>query len=265
MIAFEKMHANGDDFIIVDMRQQDVPLPPELIRRLGDRERGIGFRQLAAISRCDDATARLLFWNADGTPLDACGSATRGVALKLMEEGGTDAVTIRTGRGLLHCSRRDRTQIAVDMGPPLLHWSEIPLATPMETEILPLVGDPAACSMGNPHCTFFVEDVEQVDVEARGRAIETDPLFPEKTNVHFVQILARDRIRLRIWERGAGISSGSGSCSCAAVVNGIRRGLLAETVEVQCDGGVLGVSWNGTDCVHLIGPVESVFRGEWIS
>lgn len=177
MIAFEKIHANGDDFIVVDLRHRDVPLPPDLIRSMGDRQPGIGFNQLAALSQCDDATARLLFWNADGTPLDACGSATRGVALKLMEESGVDVLTVRTSRDVLRCARHDKTQIAVYIGPPLLHWSKIPLATPVETDILPLAGEPAACSMGDPQCTFFVEDAEQVNVEARGRAIETDPLF----------------------------------------------------------------------------------------
>ncbi|USI71567.1 diaminopimelate epimerase [Sphingomonas morindae] len=262
-IAFEKMHANGDDFVIVDCRMRDVTLPPDLIRRLGDRQRGIGFNQIAILRHCENATADLSFWNADGTSLAACGSATRGVAGKLMGETGADDVTVRTSRGILRCMRHPDGQISVDMGLPLLLWSEIPLAEAMDTARLPLAGDPAACSMGNPHCTFFVDDIDQVDVEARGREFETHPLFPNRTNVHFVQVLDPVRIRLRIWERGAGISPGSGSCSCAAVVNGIRRGLLSEDVDVLCDGGLLRVSWNGRDGVQLAGPVEPVFCGEW--
>jgi len=115
--------------------------------------------------------------------------------------------------------------------------------------------------MGNPHCTYFVDDLASVDIATIGPAIETNALFPLKTNVHFVQIIDRTRVRLRIWERGAGIALGSGSCSCGAVVNGIRRGLLDSTVEVECDGGSVTVRWDGVGAVFLIGPVEASFSG----
>ncbi len=264
MLNFEKMHANGDDFVIIDLRGRTGDTDWSFVARMGDRTRGIGFNQLAVISECDDADARIRFWNADGSTLDACGSATRGVAWKLMHETGASSLTVRTNRGLLTCKRESNDLIAVAMGKPLLGWRDVPLSREVDTLTLPLAGGPSACSMGNPHCSYFVDDVSQVDVETIGREIESHPLFPRRTNVHFVQVVRRDRIRLRIWERGGGIPFGSGSCSCGAVVNGIRRGLLDADVEVECDGGVVAVRWDGSGSVFLSGPVMRVFEGTWL-
>ncbi len=260
-IEFIKMHAHGDDFVVVDRRGRDNPINPEMARRLGDRRRGIGFNQLAVILDCDTADARCEFWNPDGSMLNACGSATRGIADILMREKGTRTLSLRTQRGLLDCERLSGGDIAVAMGEPLLHWRDIPLAVETDTLFLPIDGEPSACSMGNPHCTFFVDDLSVVDVAAIGPGVESHALFPEKTNVHFVQVLDRGRIRLRIWERGGGIPRGSGSCACGAAVSGIRRGLLDESVDVVCDGGTFRVCWDGAGSVRLIGVVESVFSG----
>ncbi|EJF70778.1 diaminopimelate epimerase [Pseudomonas sp. Ag1] len=260
-LQFVKMHAHGDDFIVIDRRGQDDPITAEIARRLGDRHRGIGFNQLAVVLDCADAAARITFWNPNGTPLDTCGSATRGVADMLMREAGTATLVLRTNRGLLTCVRESAQRVSVDMGPPSLGWEAIPLAQAMDTERLPLEGDPAACSMGNPHCTFFVDDLATVDIAAVGPSLETHPLFPNKTNVHFVQVLDRGHIRLRIWERGGGVPQGSGSCCCGAVVNGIRRGLLDDTVDVQCDGGTVTVHWDGRGGVVLTGAVQTVVHG----
>ncbi|WP_248795633.1 diaminopimelate epimerase [Pseudomonas sp. MWU13-2105] len=256
-----KMHAHGDDFVIVDLRGKIDPITSEVARRLGDRNRGIGFNQLAVVLDCEDAAARLLFWNPDGSRLDTCGSATRGVADMLMREANSASVRLRTPRGLLTCVREAGQRVSVDMGKPLLDWREIPLAEEADTNRLPLPASPTACSMGNPHCTFFVEDLATVDVAAIGPTVETDPLFPKKTNVHFVQVIDRGHIRLRIWERGGGIALGSGSCCCGAVVGGIRRGLLDDTVEVQCDGGTVQVKWDGVGGVILTGSVEPIWSG----
>lgn len=261
-LSFHKMHANGDDFVVVDSRNSANPITSTLARRMGDRRRGIGFNQLAVMLDCADAAARLLFWNADGSSLDVCGSATRGVAAMLMCESNTRSVTLRTNRGLLTCERTSTGAISVNMGVPLFGWSDIPLAQELDTAVLPLAGGPAACSMGNPHCTYFVDDLSAVDVEVLGPTLEIDPLFPLRTNVHFVQIIDRKHIRLRIWERWGGIPLGSGSCSCGAAVNGIRRGLLDNCVEVECDGGTVTVQWDGAGPVFLTGPVEAVFSGK---
>jgi diaminopimelate epimerase len=260
-IEFHKMHAHGDDFVLVDLRGGKGLIPDDEVRRLGNRNTGIGFNQLAMIEDCDDADARLSFCNPDGSELDACGSATRGAADLLMRERGTSSVVLRTNRGVLTCERVSDARISVDMGAPLLGWRDIPLAQEADTLALPIEGRPSACSMGNPHCTFFVANVEGLDIAALGPPIENHPLFPRGTNVHFVQVMDRSRIRLRIWERGGGIPLGSGSCCCGAVVAGIRRGLLDERVEVLCDGGALEVLWDGAGGVHLAGLVQSVFRG----
>lgn len=262
-IRFEKMHANGDDFVIVDCRGQDNGIDAATARQLGDRNRGIGFNQLAVMSDCEDAAARLTFWNPDGSTLDACGSATRGVAWKLFRETGASNIVLRTNRGLLACSQEDDGLISVDMGKPLVDWRDVPLADAIDTLELPLPGRPAACSMGNPHCTFFVADAESTPVGRLGPEIESHRLFPLKTNVHFVQVISPSRIRLRIWERGGGIPLGSGSCTCGAVVNGIRRGLLQDRVEVECDGGTFSVRWDGSGGVFLTGSVEPNFSGLW--
>ncbi len=260
-IEFHKMHAHGDDFVIIDRRGQNNPITEKIASRLGDRNRGIGFNQLAVMLDCDDAAARLLFWNANGSALDACGSATRGVADIIMRETGDSSVSLRTNRGLLNCARASGTDISVGMGVPLLRWQDIPLAIEADTSLLPIAGNPSSCSMGNPHCTFFVADLSAIDVAAVGPTIENHWLFPEKTNVHFVQIIDRNRIRLRIWERGGGIPLGSGSCSCGAAVAGIRRGLLDQVVCVTCDGGDFEVRWDGVGSVYLMGTVEPVFKG----
>ncbi|MDR6961691.1 diaminopimelate epimerase [Pseudomonas brassicacearum] len=260
-LSFYKMHANGDDFVVVDSRNSVNPVTSAMARRMGDRNRGIGFNQLAVLLDCDDADARLVFWNADGSALDVCGSATRGAADLLMRESNTSSIVLRTQRGLLGCERTSTGEISVDMGLPLFDWQAIPLARELDTAALPLAGSPATCSMGNPHCTYFVDDLAGVDIATIGPAIETDPLFPIGTNVHFVQVINRKHIRLRIWERGAGIALGSGSCSCGAAVNGIRRGLLDSCVRVECDGGSVTVRWDGVGTVFLIGPVEASFSG----
>lgn len=260
-LSFHKMHANGDDFILVDARHRVNPITSAIAQRLGDRHRGIGFNQLAVLLDCADADARLEFWNADGSVLDVCGSATRGAADRLMREASRKSITLRTTRGLLNCERTPSGLIAVDMGEPLFHWTDIPLAEEHDTLALPLPGNPVACSMGNPHCTYFVDDLIGLDIAALGPAIESHPLFPRKTNVHFAQVIDRQHIRLRIWERNGGIPLGSGSCCCGAVVNGIRKGLLDHNVEVECDGGSVHVHWNGKGNVTLSGPVEPIYSG----
>lgn len=259
-INFVKMHANGDDFIVVDMRGNSSPITGELVRLLGDRNRGIGFNQLAVMLDCDDASAHILFWNANGSKLNACGSASRGVADLLMREAATTSVTLRTNRGLLTCLREAEEFVSVDMGIPLFDWRDIPLTKEVDTSALPITGSPAACSMGNPHCTFFV-DLAALDIATIGPKLENHPLFCDGTNVHFVQVIDRTHIRLRIWERGGGIPLGSGSCCCGAVVSGIRRGLLDDCVFVECDGGTVKVQWDGVNGVVLSGPVVPVFAG----
>lgn len=258
-LQFRKMHGLGNDFVIIDQRASDWPLDADVVRAIGDRHRGVGFDQLAEIRTGGNVAAELIFWNSDGSTAGACGNATRCVADLLMTESASDALSLRTERGVLPCRRRADGLIEVDMGPPSLDWAGVPLAREVDTVSLPLEGNPAACSMGNPHCTFFVEDVASVDLEARGAAVEHDPLFPERTNVQFVEILSRTEARVRVWERGVGVTLASGSSSCAVVVNAVRRGLLDRSATLHLDGGDIHISWREDDHVVMAGPVAYVF------
>ncbi|MEL6997065.1 MAG: diaminopimelate epimerase [Pseudomonadota bacterium] len=260
-LHFRKMHGLGNDFVIIDQRAGEWPLNAELVRAIGDRHRGVGFDQLAEIRPGGNVAADLIFWNSDGSTAGACGNATRCVADLLMSESSTKALSLRTERGVLPCARMDGGLISVDMGAPMLDWADIPLAHAVDTTALPLDGAPAACSMGNPHCTFFVEDAEAVDLAAQGAAIETDALFPERTNVQFVQVLSRTEARVRVWERGVGVTLASGSSSCAVVVNAVRKGLMDRSAVLHLDGGEIRIIWAENGHVLMEGPVSYVFEG----
>lgn len=261
-LAFRKMHGAGNDFVIIDQRQRELALTPKAVRLIGHRRFGVGFDQLAEILPDEHATARLRFWNSDGSRSAACGNASRCIADLLMKEAGQSSVTLAVDNGVLSAGRRANGLVEVDMGAPLLGWQEIPLSREVDTLSLPLEGAPAACSMGNPHCSFFVEDVASVDLARLGPRIEHDPLFPERTNVQFVQILAPDRARVRVWERGAGETLASGSSSCAVLVNAVRRGLLERLATIILDGGELQIEWRESDGhVLMAGPTAHVFDG----
>ncbi len=259
-LAFVKMHGAGNDFAVIDRRAGGAPVTAALARALGDRHRGVGFDQLAEMTPADGADLGLTFWNADGTTADACGNATRCVALRVMEETGRDRLSIRTGRGLLAAERRGG-QVWVNMGAPLLHWDAVPLARAVDTLHLPLPGDPVAVGMGNPHAVFFRD--ADADPAAEGPAVERDPLFPARTNVHFARAIGPDAFRVRVWERGTGVTLACGSGACAVAVAAARRGLSGRRVALQMDGGRLMADWRD-DGVWLTGPVATVFDG-WLS
>jgi diaminopimelate epimerase len=255
-----KMHGLGNDFVVIDQRGTAPFVDAALARALGDRHRGVGFDQLAVIEEDAEADMRLSFWNADGSTAGACGNATRCIARWEMARRGVSTLTLRTERGLLAARDEGGGLTAVNMGPPLLDWREIPLARAVDTLHLPIAGDPVATGMGNPHCTFFVEDAEAVDLAALGPVHEHHPLFPERTNVQVVSVLGRDRLRMRVWERGAGITLASGSSSCAVAVAAARRGLAGRRVTLVLDGGEIAVDW-AEDGVWMTGPTAHVFDG----
>lgn len=261
-LHFRKMHGLGNDFVVIDARQGDNPMTPARARALGDRNRGVGFDQLVVIATDPEATARVTFWNPDGSTAGACGNATRCVADLLMRESGTAAVTLRSAFGLLRARRAPDALVTVDMGVPQFDWRVIPLADPADTLHLPLEGDPAAVSMGNPHCVFFVPDAEAVPLATFGPAIEHHPLFPERCNVEVVQVIDRATVRARVWERGAGITLACGSGACALVAAAIRRGLCDRKVAVHLDGGMLTLEWpDDAAGILMTGPVAYVFEG----
>jgi diaminopimelate epimerase len=259
-LPFAKMHGLGNDFVVIDGRG-GAHVNSGLARAMGDRHRGVGFDQLAMVMDDDQADLALIFWNADGSTAGACGNATRCVAAREMAARGTDRLTIRTERGVLQ-ARATADGPSVNMGAPLLEWREVPLAREVDTLHLPLPGDPAATGMGNPHCTYFVEDAEAVDLAAFGPPREHDPLFPERTNVQVAHVAGPDRLRMRVWERGVGVTLASGSSSCAVAVAAARRGLTGRKVRVDLDGGVLQIDWRD-DGVWMTGPTAHVFDGVW--
>lgn len=255
------MHGLGNDFVVLDGRATAIVVTPALARALGDRHRGVGFDQLALIEDHVGADLALRFWNADGSPSAACGNATRCVARAEMDRTGRDALAIRTDRGLLAARDAGGGLTAVNMGAPRTGWRDVPLAEALDTLSLPIPGAPVATGMGNPHCTFFVEDAEAVDLAAFGAAHERHPFFPERTNVQVAEVTAPDRLRVRVWERGVGVTLASGSSSCAAVVAAARRGLIkGREVTVALDGGELRVAW-AEDGVWVTGPTAHVFDG----
>lgn len=259
-LAFAKMHGAGNDFVVIDSRSRaGGVVTAELARAIGDRHRGVGFDQLAELRASDAADLDLDFWNSDGSRAGACGNATRCVAAAVMGERGTDRLTIRTARGLLHAERRG-AQVWVNMGAPILDWQGVPLARAVDLLHLPLPGDPVAVGMGNPHCIHFVTDADAAPVATRGPEVEHDPLFPEATNVEFTSLIAPDHLRLRVWERGTGITLACGSGACATAVAAHQRGLTGRRVVIEADGGTLEVDWR-EDGVWLTGPVAHVFDG----
>ncbi|MEL6420014.1 MAG: diaminopimelate epimerase [Pseudomonadota bacterium] len=259
-LPFMKMHGLGNDFVVFDMRDQGFAVDPALARALADRHRGVGFDQLAVIEKAEDADARLTFLNADGSVSAACGNATRCIARYLLDHGSAGPLRLVTERGMLEATDAGEGLTSVNMGQPMTDWTDIPLAKPMDTLELPIEGAPTATGMGNPHCTFFVEDVDAVDLATFGPAHETHPLFPERTNVQIVQLAGPDHLRVRVWERGTGITLASGSSSCAVAAAAARRGLTGRSVRIDLDGGELQVEWRD-DGVWMTGPTRHVFSG----
>lgn len=259
-IPFMKMHGLGNDFVVVDARVGASPITAEVARLIGDRHRGVGFDQLAVVLPSDQADARLEFWNIDGSLSAACGNATRCIARYLLDESGDQSLVLQTDRGMLACEDAGDGLTRVNMGAPQLHWRDVPLAYEVDTLALPIDGAPVALGMGNPHCVFVVPDAMAVDLKGLGARFETDPLYPQRTNVEFVQVISRTELRLRIWERGVGITLASGSCSCASVVATARLGLTEKRCQVNVDGGVLDIDWQ-SDGVWMTGPTMHVFDG----
>ncbi|WP_299564563.1 diaminopimelate epimerase [uncultured Sulfitobacter sp.] len=258
-LPFMKMHGLGNDFVVIDARALEIPLSQALVRAIADRHTGVGFDQLAVI-KAGDADAHLTFYNADGSTSAACGNATRCIARFLMDETGQTALHLTTDRGDLFAVDGGGGLTSINMGHPQLDWADIPLAREMDTLALPIPGSPTATGMGNPHCTFFVEDVAGMDLARFGSAHEHHVLYPQRTNVQIAQIVGPDHIRMRVWERGVGITLASGSSSCATAVAAARRGLTGRRVRIDLDGGTLDIDWRD-DGVWMTGPTMHVADG----
>jgi len=264
---FLKMHGCGNDFVIFDERRGALGLTERRAAALADRRTGIGCDQFIVMEPPPPgADVFMRIRNPDGSEAGACGNATRCVAWLMAQETGRPHQIVRTISGDLPSELLQDGRVRVDMGPVRLNWDQIPLAGPMDTLRLELgrgsVRDPAAASMGNPHATFFVPDMDAIPIETIGPSLENDPIFPQRANIGFVQIFAPDRFRLRVWERGAGLTLACGSGACAAIVNAARRGLTGRRATVLVDGGVLEMEWRDDGHVLMTGPVATAFQGE---
>lgn len=262
--AFVKMHGLGNDFAVFDGRQKRLDFSGEKIAALADRRTGIGFDQMVVIDppRTLGTEAFLRIYNADGGEVGACGNATRCIIKFLNKED----VKLETKSNILICSKAGNA-FQVDMGKALLEWKDIPLSHSENTLSLPIsegrFQNPVAVNVGNPHAVFFVPAVNKVMIEEIGIKIENHSIFPQKTNVEFAEVLTRSRIRMRVWERGVGVTKACGTGACAVAVAGVRRGLTERRVTVVLDGGNLDIEWRENDGhVLMTGPAEEVYRGE---
>lgn len=259
LVPFQKMHGLGNDFIVIDARESGVAMSPTRAAALAERRTGIGCDQLIVLELSTTADVRMRIFNADGSEVEACGNASRAVGLLL---GG--AQQIETLGGVI-ASTATPGGARVDMGPARFDWNEVPLAYAMDTLAMPVgwedLATPAAVNVGNPHVVFFVPDADAVDLARLGPLIETDPLFPEKVNVGVATVLGPSHIKLRVWERGVGLTRACGTGACAAAVLAIRRRLVTSPVRVDLPGGPLDIAWVPGGSILMTGPAAFSFAG----
>jgi len=264
-IPFIKMQGLGNDFVVIDRRDREVVLDTQGLAAIADRRLGIGCDQVLIIDPpANGAAADMLIFNPDGSEAEACGNGTRCVARLLMDESGSESLTIRTVAGDLTCARSG-TAVAVDMGLVRTEWSDIPLSQAADTLHLPIeqgpLRDPVGVNIGNPHLVFIVDDAEAIDLPALGPILEHHPMLPERANIEVVTVHSPTHLRMRVWERSAGITQACGSGACASAVAAIRRGLAERSVTVTLDGGDLGIEWLENGHILMSGPTAVSFTG----
>jgi diaminopimelate epimerase len=265
-LPFRKMHGLGNDFVVLDARARPLELSGTQVRAMADRRTGIGFDQLLIIEPAQaDGDVFMTVRNADGGVVSSCGNGARCIAAVVMDDLNKNAVVLETLAGPVAATRTKDGLVAVDMGPARLDWQEIPLAIAENTAHLDLVigglSNPVAVNMGNPHVVFFVKDVDDIDLSDLGPTIETHVLFPERTNVEVVEVIDRNHVRMRVWERGVGITQACGTGACAVGVAAARRDLTERTLTVTLDGGDLLVEWRDDGHVIMTGPVAETYSG----
>jgi len=266
-LPFLKMHGLGNDFVVVDGRGGDPRLGEAEYRAIGDRRRGVGYDQfLTLLPARNGGDVFMQIQNPDGSEAGACGNGTRCVAALVMAETGQNRIDLETISGTLHCRLEPDGRVTVDMGPARLDWRQIPLAGEADTaevvvEGFEHLGPAVAVNMGNPHLVFFVDDATAIDLPQIGPRIEHHPILPDRGNIEFVSALGPDRLRMRVWERSAGITQACGSGACAVGVAAVRRGLTGRRVTVELDGGPLGICWREDGHVEMTGPVATSFSG----
>lgn len=266
---FRKMNGLGNDFVIIDLRDCGPHMTPAAAVQIADRTHGIGCDQVITIEDHDGLFMGV--WNVDGSEVGACGNAARCVGWILMEETGVDQVDFSTLSTPLKAQRAGEKSVMIDMGEPKFLWRQIPLSEQCDdTRFIdiklgpidnPVLWGPSAVNMGNPHCVFFVEDAEAQALDRFGPLVENHPLFPERANVSVAEVSSPNLIRLRVWERGAGITKACGSAACAALVAANRRRLTGRQASVELDGGVLEIEWGEDNHVRMTGPFELEYEG----
>ena len=271
-IPFRKMNGLGNDFVVLDARARALPLGADALRAIADRKEGIGCDQIIALEPSRRADVFMRIWNADGGEVGACGNAARCVAGILAAERGEKSVSIETESGVLAALAGADGTVTVDMGVPRFAWNEIPLSEPfhdtrrIELQIgpidAPVLHTPSVVNVGNPHALFFVDDVAAHDLAKFGPMLEHHPLFPERANISLVQVLSQDHLRVRPWERGAGLTRACGTAACAAAVAAARLKLAGRKVSVSLPGGDLLIEWREDDGhILMTGPYALDFEG----
>ena len=268
---FLKMHGAGNDFVVLDLRQSSLRVDAALARALADRRKGVGCDQVISMEPSAQGDVFMRIHNPDGSEAQACGNGTRCVASLLLAENGAAETVIETRAGRLAGRLSADGLVQIDMGPAYLDWRDIPLAREMDSLELDLIlqseqgpdlQGPCAVGMGNPHAVFFVDDLAAIDIAAAGPVLERHEMFPERANIGFVQVLAPDRLRLRVWERAAGLTLACGSGACAALVAAVRRGKCGRRAHLVVDGGELIIEWRESDShVLMSGAVATSYSG----
>jgi len=271
-IPFRKMNGLGNDFAVLDGRAHTLGLTSQQVQQLADREGPIGCDQVIVLEPSDRADVFMRIYNSDGGEVEACGNAARCVGSLLAAELGQKRVTIETGAEVLGATLNADGSVTIESGPPRFAWDQIPLSRPVEDtgaidlEVqpadAPVLSSPSAVNVGNPHCIFWVEDAEAYDLAAIGPALEHDPLFPERANISLAELVGPDQLKLRVWERGAGLTQACGTAACAAAVAAHAKGLTGRKVIVHLPGGMLDIAWREADGhILMTGPVALDYEG----
>jgi diaminopimelate epimerase len=270
-IPFRKMNGLGNDFVVLDARRQQLALAADDARRIGDRATGVGCDQVIVMEPSKNADVFMRIFNADGSEVSACGNATRCVALIAAEESGRSEVSVETNAGLLKAKVDGRDSITIDMGKPRFAWNDIPLAEPFEDTTgielqigpidAPVLHTPSVVNVGNPHAIFWVNDVSAHDLARLGPLLENHPIFPERANISLAEVTSANSLKLRTWERGAGLTKACGTAACAAAVAAARKGLTGRQVDVELPGGILHIEWTDNEHILMRGPAELEFEG----
>jgi diaminopimelate epimerase len=267
------MNGLGNDFVVLDARAKPLPIDEARARAIADRSSGIGCDQLIVLEPSSLADVRMRIWNSAGDEVESCGNASRCIADILFRETGRPAVTIDTDGGLLHCTQPADGLVTVDMGIPRFGWRDIPLSEEfrdtrhIELQVGPIddpiLHSPSVVNVGNPHCIFWVKDLSGLDLGRLGPMLEHHPLFPERANISLAQVISPDRLVLKVWERGAGLTRACGTAACAAAVAGARINLLTRKITVSLPGGELFIEWRKSDDhILMTGPFAYEFEGE---